>query len=109
MSRHYSYLKSAVQIVNQYEGQEPFASFIKNYFAGYKKYGSMDRKQISHLCYCYFRLGKALPEKSVEEKILIGLFLCSSQGNEILEHLKPAWNEKIHLPVDGLLQNQLLH
>jgi len=81
-------------------GEEPFSSFLKKYFAQHKKYGSKDRKQISHLCYCYFRLGKALPEKLAEERMLIALFLCSSQSNEILEHLRPEWNEKIHLPFE---------
>lgn len=32
--------------------------------------GSTDRKQISQLCYSYFRLGKALPELPVEERLL---------------------------------------
>lgn len=34
---------------------------------------------------------------SLEEKILTALFLCSSQPNEILEILKPEWNEKVNL------------
>jgi len=81
----------------------PFASFLKKYFAANKKFGSKDRKQISHLCYCYFRLGKSLPDTSVEERILVGLFLCSTESNEILEQLKPEWNEKIHLTTDKKL------
>jgi len=100
MSRYYSYINSAGEIVNQYNGQEPFAAFIKKYFSSHEKFGSNDRKQVSHLCYCYFRLGRALPEKSIEEKMLIGLFLCSSQHHEILEQLRPAWNEKIHLTLE---------
>ncbi len=34
---------------------------------------------------------------SLEEKILVGLFLCSSHSNEILEVLKPEWNDKVEL------------
>ena len=100
MSRYHSWLNSAVQIIDQYEGQEPFASFLKRYFSEHKKYGSNDRKQITHLCYCYFRFGKALPEKSVDERIIIGLFLCSSTGNQVLEHLRPGWNEKIDMSTE---------
>lgn len=37
---------------------------------------------------------------STEEKILIGLFLCDAQPNELLQHLKPEWNEQIHLVID---------
>jgi 16S rRNA (cytosine967-C5)-methyltransferase len=95
----YSYLESSVQILNEYKGEEPFASFLKKYFRQNKKYGSRDRKQVSHLCYCYFRLGKALLNLSIEERILIGLFLSSDRPNEIVEQLKPGLNEKVDLPV----------
>ncbi len=100
MVRLHSYLSSAVKIINQYKGEEPLASFIKKFFSQYKKYGSKDRKQISHLCYCYFRLGKSLLQVPIEERILIGLFLCSAEPNEMLEQLKPEWSEKVKLTVN---------
>src|SRR5215467_5271908 len=103
MSRSHSYLKSAIQIIDQYRGEEPFASFSKKYFSQHKKHGSKDRKQISHLCYCYFRSGKALPDISVEEKILVGLFLCSNDSNEILQELKPLWNAEIDADINRKL------
>ena len=103
MGRFYSYLDSAVQILSAYKGEEPFASFLKKYFGRNKKYGSKDRKRIAHLCYCYFRLGKALLNIPVEERILTGLFLCSDSQNEMLEQLKPEWSEKIELPIRGKL------
>ena len=94
MSRYYSYLKSAKKVLSAYNGEEPFSSFIKKYFARDKKYGSKDRKQISHLCYCYFRLGKAAMDLPIEERILMGLFLCSYESNEILRTLRSDWNDK---------------
>ena len=97
MSRYHSYLNSAKQILQQYKGEEPFSSFLKEFFSGDKKYGSKDRKMISHLCYCYFRLGKSLPEVPIEERILIGLFLCSAEPNELLEQTKPEWNQSVTL------------
>src|SRR6476620_5776341 len=99
MGRSYSYLNSAVQILSAYNGEEPFASYLKKYFGQNKKHGSRDRKQISHLCYCYFRLGKALLNIPLEERIVVGLFLCSAEPNEILEQLKPGWNKKIDLSI----------
>lgn len=99
MSRYYSYLNSAKEILSDFSGQEPFAFFLKKYFARHKKYGSKDRKQISHLCYCYFRLGKTEMALPVEEKILTGLFFCSNEPNEILDALKPEWNNNISLPL----------
>ena len=82
--------------------------FFKKYFAQNKKHGSRDRKLISHLCYCYFRLGKSAspnpPQREgLEERILAGLFLCSEKPNEILEQLKPGWNKQIDLPVRSKL------
>jgi len=97
VSRYHSYLNSATAILAAYKGEEPFTSFIKKYFSQHKKFGSKDRRQVSHLCYCYFRLGKALPGMPVEERILTGLYLCSHQPDEILQELKPEWNESVAL------------
>jgi 16S rRNA (cytosine967-C5)-methyltransferase len=95
-----SYLKTAIQILERYKPDEPFSSFLKKYFAQHKKHGSNDRKQISHLCYCYFRTGKlSLQDISPTERILVGLFLCSDKPNAVLEKLKPEWNRQIELPV----------
>lgn len=99
MSRFYSYLNSTKEILQQYKGEEPFAVSIKKFFAARKKFGSKDRKQITHLCYCFFRMGKTILNVSLEEKILLSLFLCSDQPNEILRALKPEWNEKTGLPL----------
>lgn len=97
MSRFFSYLNSAKEILAAYNGGETFSSFSKRYFTQHKKFGSKDRRQISHLCYCYFRLGKSASSLPVEEKILMGLFLCSEESNEILDGLRPEWNEKVSL------------
>jgi 16S rRNA (cytosine967-C5)-methyltransferase len=82
MNHFYSYINSAVQIVAAYNGEIPFASFIKNYFSQHKKFGSKDRKQISRLCYSYFRLGKSILEVPVQQKILTGLLLCNNELEE---------------------------
>jgi 16S rRNA (cytosine967-C5)-methyltransferase len=96
------------EILQQYKGEEPFTYFIKKYFAQYKKFGSKDRKQISHLCYCYFRCPQApqppkggIAEESLltEEKILTCLFLCSSEKIAALELLKPEWNERMNASI----------
>ena len=93
MSRYLSYLNTAAQLIRQYDEVEPFASFLKKYFAQHKKHGSKDRKQIAHLCYCCFRLGKAGLSIPVEERVISGLFLCSREPNELLAALHPEWNE----------------
>ena len=105
MSRFHSYLNSAKEILSIYQGEEPFTSFLKKYFAQHKKFGSTDRKRIGHLCYCYFRLGKNSTDLPIEEKILTGLFLCSSQSNETLSLLKPELSEKINLSLQEKLSS----
>ena len=91
----HSYLHTAKKIIQSYDGSIPFAVWLKQFFKADKKYGSKDRKEISHACYCYYRLGNAFQNSDVEEKIIKALFLCSSSSNKILEALKPEWNEKI--------------
>lgn len=100
MNRYFSYLNSAVTILEQYRGDEPLAVFLKIFFSQHKKYGSGDRKQVSHLCYSYFRLGKALPRLPVEERVVAGLFLNSTTKHPLLELLRPEWNEKTGLPIE---------
>jgi 16S rRNA (cytosine967-C5)-methyltransferase len=103
VSRYHSYLNSTKAVLSIYKGDEPLSSFLKKYFSANKKFGSKDRKQISNLCYCFFRLGKAVMNTSIEEKILTGLFLCSNESNEILAALKPEWNETCNLPLNEKL------
>lgn len=98
MSRYHSYLNSAVHILEQYSGSEPFASFLKKFFSIHKKYGSSDRKQISHLCYSTFRLGKAVQDRPVKDRIQAALFLCSAEPNVLLAGLHPDWNTIAYLP-----------
>lgn len=103
MSRYHSYINTSKEILSAYTGSEPLASYLKKHFGANKKFGSKDRKQIAHLCYCFFRLGKAFPSVATEEKILIAVFLCSTEPNNVLANLKPEWNEKVNLSVEEKL------
>lgn len=100
VSRYYSYLNTATAIIKAYHGTEPLSVHLKKFFSANKKYGSKDRKQISHLCYCCFRAGKLFNAFSAEDKIMASLFLCSDAPNPLLENLKPEWNEKTVLGVE---------
>ncbi|WP_018614443.1 SAM-dependent methyltransferase [Segetibacter koreensis] len=99
MSRFYSYINTPKTILSLYTGDIPFSAFLKNFFSKEKKYGSRDRRTISSLCYYYFRTGHAIEDRDLEERILTGLFLCTTTPNEILENKKPEWNEKVTLPL----------
>lgn len=95
--RSHSYTNSAKTILQEYDGNMPFANWIKQFFRAHKKYGSKDRREITHLCYSYFRLGKAFEKETVEERILLGVFLSSVENNFVLGELKPEWNKKVQL------------
>ena len=90
-----AYLNTAQQILIEYHGEEPFHAFLKKYFVTNKKFGSRDRKQIAHLCYCFFRLGKSLGEVSIPERILIGIFLCNNSKSLLLEKLDAGLNDEV--------------
>jgi 16S rRNA (cytosine967-C5)-methyltransferase len=102
--RAYSHLNSAVQILTAYNGHEPFSLFLKRFFGEHKKFGSRDRKEISQLCYSYFRLGKAAPALTQEERILLGLFLSLNKPNEVLSSIKPEWAQLAELSLAEKLE-----
>lgn len=72
INRFRSHLNTAVSIVELYKGEVPFVHFIKKYFSAHKKFGSKDRREITALCYCFFRLGRSYPWLSAEQKMIKG-------------------------------------
>ena len=103
MSRHLSHLNTAVAIIEAYKGETPLHVYLKDFFAKDKKYGSKDRRTISALCYYYFRLGHGEVLRRTGERIMLGIYLCEDEPNELLELLKPEWNSKISLPIQEKL------
>ena len=94
MSRFHSYLSTAAKIVTTYKSGSPLLHHLKDFFSREKKYGSTDRKQISSLCYQYFRLASAwAPSYSLEEKILLSAFLCEKKSTAFLACCRPDLNE----------------
>jgi 16S rRNA (cytosine967-C5)-methyltransferase len=91
MQRQVSRIKTAINLINSYSLQEPFAIWIKKFFASDKKYGSTDRKEIAHLCYCFFRCGYLLKRHLTEETIIMSRFLCDEKPGDFLNQLRPEW------------------
>lgn len=109
MSRYHSYINSALNIIETYNGEKPFAVFIKHFFAADKKYGSKDRKQIAALCYNYFRIGFAAGNLTADQKMLLASFLCETEPSPLLEKLKPEWNNLVTASLQEkitIVQNQ---
>ncbi|MEO6844473.1 MAG: Fmu (Sun) domain-containing protein [Ginsengibacter sp.] len=99
------YLEYASTLLNNYNGKEPFHLYLKKYFSTNKKHGSRDRKQITSLCYYYFRLGFGTTSAiSVEEKLILATFLIEENPSSFLETLNPEWNKNINLAIDRKLE-----
>ena len=101
MSHHHSHLTSAVKVIQTHKKGEPLVHHLKRFFAADKKYGSKDRKQITSLCYNYYRLGAAKKNISIEERITIATFLCNNKSNSFLQKINPILHEKIALSTNA--------
>jgi 16S rRNA (cytosine967-C5)-methyltransferase len=88
----HSYLQTARRILELYDGSAPFAVWLKQFFKEHKKHGSRDRRHITHLCYCYFRLGNSLEHLGRDEQVACGVFLCSAGPDALLEGLNQELN-----------------
>lgn len=94
------YLERAAFLINLYDGKMPLVHHLKNYFSQNKKHGSKDRKHISHLCYCYYRLGHAVNGLPIEERIKLGLFLCNESAGIWAILFKEEWLHHWHGNLD---------
>ena len=99
-----AYLNTATEIFITYDGREPLSSFLKKFFKINKKFGSRDRKQIAHVCYCYFRLGKVGKNIETDQRIIAALFLCSTNPNKILAVIAPQLNDSVQLTLEEKLK-----
>ena len=87
-------LRYAIQVIETYKGDMPLHAWLKDYFRLNKQMGSRDRKMLSTLVYSFYRLGHAIKDKPIKDRLLIGLFLCNEQSGGMLEHFRPLWVQK---------------
>lgn len=91
MARWENYLAAAEKIIGEYDGGLPLHHFLKGYFKQHPYMGSRDRRHISQLIYSYYRLGYLYKEeKSVQERILLGSYLCKAEEAENFTIEAPA-------------------
>lgn len=91
MMRFQSYFNTAISLIQGYNGSQPLVHYLKAYFALEKKHGAKDRKYINHLCYSYYRLGHALKELSLKERLKIALFFAEKSPGYWSGLYKPEW------------------
>ena len=96
-------LRTFLRILDEYPNDTPLTKFLPGFFKKNKQMGSTDRRSASKLLYHYFRLGAALGKLPAEERLFVAGFLCNSEPDAFLEHLKPQLNEQISLPFEAKL------
>ncbi len=99
MGRYYNHLTAAERIITQNDGKETLPYVLKKYFAANKKHGSNDRRQISALCYAYYRAALALKSANLQQQIIHAFFLTEKYKNPVLEELAPELNEAVEKPL----------
>ena len=92
----YSYLNTSTSIISSYDGKLPLSPYLKQFFSQHKKYGSKDRRYISHLCYCYYRLGQALKDMDVADRIKAALYLCEEEPKMWIDLFEDDWKDNWH-------------
>ncbi|PWS26721.1 RNA methyltransferase [Pedobacter yonginense] len=97
-------LKAFEQILNRYDGNLPLHRFLPAYYKQNKQMGSSDRRWATRHIYSYYRLGKALPKLSIEERLSIADFLCHDTLSPVLEKNLPKFVEHILLPLEDKLK-----
>ena len=88
----------AENLIKVYDGKEPFANYLKKYFAANKKHGSRDRKRITAMCYDFFRTH--FKEFPFSNKIAISInkeqFIASHQKQPLLfARIRPWQKTKV--------------
>jgi 16S rRNA (cytosine967-C5)-methyltransferase len=90
-------LRTFKRVLEEFPADKPLAKFLPDFFRRNKQMGSNDRRSASRLLYNYFRIGRAATDKSIEERLFLAEFLCTTVDNPFLHHFRPDLNEKIYL------------
>jgi 16S rRNA (cytosine967-C5)-methyltransferase len=93
-------LRTFFKVLDTYPGDRPITKFLPDFFKKNKQMGSTDRRSASRLLYNYFRLGRALSDKTIEQRLFLAEFLCCSVDNPFLQHFRPDFNDKIYFSLD---------
>ncbi len=96
-------IKTFEKILKEYDGSQPLHRFLVSYFKANKQMGSSDRRWASRYLYSFFRVGRAIPEATVLERLVVGDFLCNTSSSLVLQNQQPGWNDQVNLPVAAKL------
>ena len=88
-------LKTFMRIIEEYPANTPLTKFLPGFFKKNKQMGSTDRRVASQLLYNFFRLGQAVTDQPIKERLFIAQFLCNHTADAFLEHFRPELNAQI--------------
>ncbi len=97
-------LRTFLKVLESYPADRPLSKFLPDFFRRNKQMGSNDRRSATRLIYNYFRLGRALSNRTEEERLFIAEFLCNRVDNPFLQHFRPDLNAMIHLSLDAKIE-----
>ncbi len=64
-------LQHSYHVIDNYQGNEPLANYLKAFFKLHSKLGSRDRKIISDIVYSYYRCAKSFNAAAIEKEEII--------------------------------------
>lgn len=94
------HIRAFEQVLASYDGKLPLHRHLVIYFKQNKQMGSADRRWASRYIYSYFRLGKALLDLPVIERLAVADFLCNTDLSLITEHTFPTAAEYADKSID---------
>ncbi|MBE7176308.1 MAG: RsmB/NOP family class I SAM-dependent RNA methyltransferase [Mucilaginibacter polytrichastri] len=97
-------LKTFLRLLDEYPGNEALHRFLPLFFRRNKQMGSTDRRIANRLIYNYFRIGRAIPDESPENRLLVAEFLCNQNENSFLTHFQPELARQVSLPPEEKLE-----
>lgn len=92
--RVHQQVRNFEKILQGYRYDEPFSRYLTRFFKQNKQMGSSDRRMTSRFCYNYFRLGNALPNYSLVDRLVVAEFLCT-RDSAVVQVFKPEWVDYI--------------
>lgn len=98
-------LKTFKRIIEEYPGNSPLTKFLPGFFKKNKQMGSTDRRVAGQLLYNFFRLGRAVSNQPVEERLFIAQYLCNTSADNFLEHFRPELNAQIEFSFAEKINN----
>jgi 16S rRNA (cytosine967-C5)-methyltransferase len=90
-------------IIDTYNGSVPLTHFLKNYLKLHPKLGSRDRRILSEMAYCWFRVSKGLSlSLEFEEKLRVCLKVCGASTKNIEQFLPEEFSDTHVFHIDQL-------